>query len=219
MRARLLACVLTATSALAGCGGEGTDPVVPAADPGLPMAELLDSASFVQAVRALAQSGAATGVTDIRLSYAMYQGSVSWIAPLQESPTAATDSLEAVLRRVAKPTTLPAAQEGITLGIKVGLSPAVTAHPSVIERPRLANQTDITALLQELAGKGVIGSWDFLLRLDRAGRVVEVVAQKKTGDDRADNLVMGVMANCQFVPQKIDGFAVPVWVGLPVTIR
>jgi hypothetical protein len=220
MRNRWVGVALIA-STLAACG----DAATPTAQdeepgpPGLPVAELLDSVAFVRAVRALSQSPTVPRPSGrVAIAYGMSNDEVSWIYPLWDPGGALADSLAAVIRRSAKPSSQPAAREGITLSIAVDATTAVSARASVKVEPRLINAQDIATAIRILAAEiRITGSWEFLLRLDRTGRVVEVRTQKKPSGDQGDRMA-SLMTGCVFSPATVDGFAVPIWVGLPVTI-
>ena len=217
--------VVMAASLLAGCS-EAATPTVPAEEPGLtlagpalPLAQLLDSASFAGAIRTLFQSSALPRpLGRIAMAYAMADDTVTWIHPLWESPGSLADSLSALIRKLTRPPAVAAAREGITLSIAVDAA-AVSAHASVRALPQFINRDQLSGAIQLLAVQvNILGSWEFLLRLDRTGHVVEVVTQKKPGSDIAAERMANLMTLCLFTPATVDGFAVPSWVSLPLAV-
>jgi hypothetical protein len=219
MRRRPLVSLMVAASVSVGCAESApTAPEPgPVAEPGLPVSELLDSAAFARAVRTLSQSPTLPKATGrVAVAYAMVNDSVSWIQPLWDPPAQLADSLAAVIRRVAKPSGVTAVREGITLSIAVDATASVVARASLREPPRLINREEIALAIQILSGEvQIFGSWEFWLRLDNTGRVVEVVTRKNPGSDQAADRMASLMAGCRFAPATVDGYAVPIWASLP----
>jgi TonB family protein len=107
--------------------------------------------------------------------------------------------------------------------IQVALAPHGTDFdlaPSVECEPRITNHRTVEQALTRVATqRGIPGVTVVRVRVETDGSVSQVEVSRSSGHPLLDQDLADVAARMRFRPGQIDGFPIPVWSEIPLTVR